>query len=414
MRMRGAASAYLFLKGASSLFMALVYTVELIYQAQTVGLNPFQLVLAGTVQQVVSILGQAPTGVLADTYSRRWAIVLGLALTGGGYLVEGLIPVLASVLVAQALVGLGTSMMDGADTAWIADELGTEQAGPLYLRATQIGWIATLPGIVLSAALGSIHLNLPIALGGGLLLMLAAILAWIMPERQFSPAARGSRTGWQQMGHTLRAGTSLVRRQPVLRSIVGSGVLLAMFGAGFGRLWQYHLLHHFAFPALGTLKPIVWFGVIEMVIAITSAVGIEIARRHVSTTSHSAMAWALCAVNGLTMGGALLFALAGQFALALAALWLVTTAQGPRIPLEEAWMNQMVESSVRATVFSLRGLAQDLAQILAGPLLGAMATALSTPPALAASALFLAPTLLLYARAARIDLQAEERTQPAR
>jgi DHA3 family tetracycline resistance protein-like MFS transporter len=75
MRHVRASTIYLFLNGAWSLFSAIVYTVELVYQAQTVGLNPLQLVLAGTVQQGVVFLFQTPTGILADMYSRRWAIV---------------------------------------------------------------------------------------------------------------------------------------------------------------------------------------------------------------------------------------------------------------------------------------------------------------------------------------------------
>src|SRR5215469_4188887 len=103
---------YLLLKGATSLFVALTYTVELIYQAKTVGLNPFQLVFAGSVNQGISFLSQAPTGALADLYSRRWAIVGGLLLIGCGLLIEGLLPAFAAVLAAQALWGLGASLMD--------------------------------------------------------------------------------------------------------------------------------------------------------------------------------------------------------------------------------------------------------------------------------------------------------------
>lgn len=62
MHARGVASLYVLLKGAASFFVALVYTVELIYQIKTVGLNPFQLVIAGTVNQIVCFLFQAPTG----------------------------------------------------------------------------------------------------------------------------------------------------------------------------------------------------------------------------------------------------------------------------------------------------------------------------------------------------------------
>ena len=98
---------YFLLKGVSSLFVAIVYTVELIYQAQRVGLNPFQLVLAGTINQGVIFLCQTPTGALADMYSRRWAVVIGLLLIGSGFLIEGAIPTLAAVLIAQVFWGLG-------------------------------------------------------------------------------------------------------------------------------------------------------------------------------------------------------------------------------------------------------------------------------------------------------------------
>jgi DHA3 family tetracycline resistance protein-like MFS transporter len=403
MRTRGAASIYLGLKGASSLFSALIYTVELIYQAQTVGLNPLQLVLAGTLQRSICFVFQAPTGALADAYSRRWAVVLGLCFTGVGFLVEGIIPAFAAVLVAQALWGFGATLMDGADTAWIADEVGTERAGPLYLRATQIGWFATLPGIALSAALGSVRLNLPILVGGGLFIFLGAVLAAVMPERRFMPTLYEARMSWRKVGYTLREGMLIVRQSPVLLSVMGIAALAGVCNAGFGQLWQYHLLHTFSFPALGGLAPIVWFGIIEIVIALTSVVGIEVARRGSDTSSHRSVAWALFAADGLAIVGILGFAVAGQFALALAALWLITTAHGPRIPLEQAWMNQNLPASVRATVFSLRGQVAAFAAIAGGPALGVIATAFGTRTALLAAGCIFSPALLLYARIIRRD-----------
>jgi DHA3 family tetracycline resistance protein-like MFS transporter len=106
-------------------------------------------------------------------------------------------------------------------------------------------------------------------------------------------------------------------------------------------------------------------------------------------------------VQSLMVAGVLGFAVASRFALALAAFWLVTMASGPRMPLEQAWMNQNLDAQVRATVFSMKGQVQALAAIAGGPVLGAIATAYTTRPALIASALALSPALLLYARAAR-------------
>ncbi len=75
MRNRGAFSIYVILSGASSLCYSMIFTIELIYQVKTVGLNPLQLVFVGSVQQSVKFLCQAPTGVLADMYSRRGAVI---------------------------------------------------------------------------------------------------------------------------------------------------------------------------------------------------------------------------------------------------------------------------------------------------------------------------------------------------
>ncbi len=401
MRNRGASSIYMFLSGVSSLNYSMIFTIELVYQVRSVGLNPLQLVLVGSVQQSIIFLSQAPTGILADMYSRRWAVVLGFFLVGTSYLIEGFVPVFVAVLVAAGIGGLGATFVNGADAAWIADEMGAERVGQIYIRAAQIGSITSVLGIAVSADLVNIHLNLPIILGGSLFVALSIVLALIMPERHFTSAPREGRNAFQQMGHTLRAGVRLVRLRPVLLTILGIGVFYGMFSAGFDRLWPYHLLHQFTFPGLGRLTPFVWFCLIEAGIVATNWIGIEVARRCVDTKSHRTAAVALLIVDSLQIASAIGFALAGQFILALAAFLMFTTARGPRLPLEQVWMNQHLDSSVRATVFSLRGQVNAIAQIVGGPLLGIIATVFSTRAALVTAGVILSPTLLFYARTLR-------------
>ncbi len=203
------------------------------------------------------------------------------------------------------------------------------------------------------------------------------------------------------MSHTLHAGVRLVRIRPVLLTVLGVAAFYGMFTAGFDRLWPYHLLHSFTFPSLGVLTPLVWFCIIEAGIVVTNWIGIEVVRRCIDTNSHSAVAWALFVVDGLQIAGVIGFALTGQFVLALVAFWLYTTVVGPRAPLEQVWMNQNLDSSVRATVFSLRGQVNAIAQIAGGPMLGVIATAFSTRIALIAAGIILSPALLLYARIVR-------------
>ncbi len=401
MRVRGAYPIYLLLSGASSLFFALIFTVNMVYQVKTVGLNPLQLVLVGTLLESVCFLCQVPTGILADMYSRRWAVVLGVFLIGVGFVLEGSFPRFWAVLAAQVLWGLGATFTDGADAAWIADEIGEEEVGRVYIRGAQVGAVAGLLGVGVSVLLASVRINLPIVLGGVLFVALGLFLALVMPEAHFTPTPREDRSSWQQMGHTLRGGVRVIRLRPVLLTILGIGAFYGMFSEGFDRLWQYHLLHRFTLPSLGPFQPIVWFGVIQAGATLLNLGMAELLRRRLDTASHRAVAWALLSLDGVMVAGVLAFALAGQFALALVAYWTVATARGTRSPLEQAWINQSLDSSVRATVFSMRGQVDALAQIVGGPILGVIATAYTTRSSLVAAAVILSPALLLYARTLR-------------
>jgi hypothetical protein len=234
-------------------------------------------------------------------------------------------------------------------------------------------------------------------LGGSLLLLLGAVLAIVMPERHFTPMAREDRNPFQQMGHTLRAGVSLIRLRPVLLTILGVTVFYALFSIGFDRLWPYYLQHQFTLPALGHLSPFVWFCIIEAGIVATNWLGLEIARRTVDTNSHRSVAIALFLIDGLQVVCILGFALAGQFYLALALFWLLTVDVGPRMPLVQSWMNQNLTSGVRATVFSLQGQVRSIVQIAFGPVMGIIAAASGTRTTLVVSALVILPALPLYA-----------------
>ncbi len=126
------ASLFLIISGGRSLFNALVFTINLVYQVETVGLNPLQLVLVGTVLEVTGVLLEVPTGAVADIYSRRLSVIVGMALVGCGFLLEGSIPLFWAVLGAQVLWGAGYTFISGALQAWLADEIGADSAGPVF------------------------------------------------------------------------------------------------------------------------------------------------------------------------------------------------------------------------------------------------------------------------------------------
>lgn len=397
----GAAQTYLVLGGASSFFFSLIVTVNLIYQQQVAHLNPLQLVLVGTVLETSAFLTQVPTGVLADVYSRRLAIITGTFLIGAGFFLEGLIPHFTTILLAQVIWGIGAVMIDGADSAWIADEVGNEQVGPLFVRASQIGQVAALIGIPISVALASVRLNIPIMAGGALYWGLGLFLIVAMPEQGFKPTPREDRSSWQAMAATTREGVRLIRVRPILLTFLGITVLYAMFSEGYDRLWIAHLLTNFRFPALGGFKPVVWFGIIAVIDSLLCIAAAEIVRRRLNTNNHQTVARALFIFNAVICASVICFGLAGNFFLALAANWLAGAFRAVRGPVLRAWQTQNIDPQVRATVLSIDGQTDALGQIAGGPALGAIGTFVSLRLALAVAGAVLAPALLLFVRAGR-------------
>jgi MFS transporter, DHA3 family, tetracycline resistance protein len=392
---------YLIMAGCSALFFSIFATVSSVYRIQDAGLNPFQLLLVGTVLEATAFLFEVPTGVIADVYSRRKSVIIGVILIGMGFMLEGAFPILITILAAQVVWGIGSTFTSGAEQAWIADEMGEEGIGRVYLRGAQLGQVGALIGIFLSVAIASIQLNLALLVGGALFVLLGVFLILFMPETNFQGTPRGERSSFQSMADTFKGGLSAVRGKPVLVTILVIAAFWGMASEGFDRLWEAHLLANFEFPSLGDLDMIVWFGIINAVAMVLSLAVTEIARRKVDTDSHIAAAKALLAISILMSASIIVFALAGNFLLALAAFWSAALLRRVNQPIYTAWLNQSLTPRIRATVFSMAGQMDALGQIIGGPVIGIIATFGSLPAAMLAVAVIALPQIGLYLRTLR-------------
>jgi MFS family permease len=114
------------------------FTPLAVYYVTTVGLDPLQLVLVGTVLEGTIILFEIPTGIVADVFSRRLSVVLGRVLFGLAFVLEGSVPVFGAILLAEVIRGIGETFLSGASQAWLADEVGDARVGPIFLRAAHV------------------------------------------------------------------------------------------------------------------------------------------------------------------------------------------------------------------------------------------------------------------------------------
>lgn len=377
-----------------------------VYRIEVVGLSPFELVLVGTVLEATAFLLETPTGIVADIYSRKLSVIIGLFLFGAGFMVEGLFPTLATVLLAQVIWGAGVTFMSGALEAWIADEMGEQGIGRVFLRGSQFAQFGAILGIPLAVGFGSISLGTPLVAGGVILIVLALVLIVVMSEDGFKPDRSGDLSPFGSMIETASMGVQAVRGRPVVLMIILIAVLAGASSEGFDRLADKHLIDNFTFPDLpsGPIDNLaLWFGLIAaagMVINIGIA---EIVRRKIDTDDHRIVAVTLLTSTSFLILFLIGFALGQTFALAVVLMLAVRSTRQLNTPLTAAWLNQNVSSRVRATVISFQSQADALGQIAGGPVLGLIASAMGLPTAFVVAAVVLVPALYLYRRTLRPD-----------
>ncbi len=396
---RSPARVYLLLVGIFDLLFTMFATYTAVYRFSTVGLNAFELLLVGTVLEGSIFLCEIPTGIVADVRSRRVSVIIGLILIGIGFAFEGAIPLFATVLIAQVIWGVGYTFTSGAREAWIADELNDEeQTGRLYLRAAQIGQVASIAGMLISVGLASIRVNVPIVVSGICMVGLGLLMVLVMKEHNFHPTPHPEKLPFAEMKRTFYRGMRVIRGRPVLITILGIGLFYGMASEAFDRLWEAHFLANLGFPSVGHLSPIVWFGVINTGAMILSLFVTEFAVRRVDTRSHVKVTRMLLGINVVLALSVMGFGVAGGFALGLATYWVAYSMRVANQPLFTAWTNQSLEPKVRATVFSMSSQLDALGQIVGGPLIGLIGSAVSIGAAMITSGLTLIPALIMYVR----------------
>ncbi len=384
---------YLIYCSAVAFLFSLIFTVSQLYRLEVALLTPFQIVFVGTILELSCFLFEIPTGILADLKSRKLSIIIGLILIGSAFIIEGSMPFFYVIIMTQIVWGIGATFLSGANEAWIADELNGENLENVYLRGAQFGQFFTLLGIATSVTIGYFIINLPMLIGGILFIGLAIYLAIIMEERHFHKTKKDDLNTYQQMVHTFIEGIKFIKTKPILISMVLISLFYGLYSEGFDRLWQPHL-KQLGFPTL--LKPIFWIGLINLISTISTIVIVEVIKRNLEKKGKLEKVWMLSMINILMIISLIFFALSNQFILAMMMYFSFYIFRVTISPIYRAWMNQQIESSVRATVLSTFGQIDAFGQIIGGPILGIIASSISIEFALLISSIVLLPTVFFY------------------
>ena len=323
-------------------------------------------------------------------------------MIGLGFLIEGFFPAFLPILLAQAVWGLGYTFTSGAKQAWITDEIGEENANRLFLRAARLGAFAWLFVLGVTLLIGAHHLAIPIRVGAIGLVLTGVVLAFIMPETGFRPTPQEDRNTWQHMWYVLDQGVREMRVHPRLINIVFIGLFYGLYSEGFDRLSVKLLLDNFRLPVFFGSNQLSFFIMLEAIGAVLYLFVVRFVEKRLDTNTPRAIGRAMLLVTALITVTMLTFALAPSLLLAVIAMTAVGLLRGVSGPLQTTWINQKLDSRVRATIHSIFGQVDAIGQTMGGPAVGLVANLFSVRLAVSISSLLLSPALVFIQRANRI------------
>jgi MFS family permease len=351
MRPGSVVRTYLAISGLFTLAASVIWGVNTLFLLDA-GLDIFEVFIANAAFTAGMVIFEIPTGVVADTGGRRRSFLLSaatllvstlayvaIAAVGGG---------LALFVAASLVLGLGFSFYSGAVEAWLVDALKATgyqgQLDAVFARGEMVSGAAMLVGSIGGGLLGNLDLAWPfvvraLLLGGVFLVG----LGW-MHDIGFTPRTTTLAAMPTEMGRVLRDSVEFGWRSRPVRLLM----LVSLFQGGY-LMWGFYAWPPYFLELLG--RDAVWVsGVVAALIALSTIAGntlVELFTR-VCGKRTTLLLWAAAVMVAAVVG----VGLADSFWLAVALLLVSTVAEGVAMPVQQAYLHQVVPSEQRATVVS--------------------------------------------------------------
>lgn len=359
------------------------WLVTSLYLVLDAGLSPLQLVLIGVAQGIVSLTFEVPTGVVADTISRKWSLVISHILLGLSMVATGLVTAFPALVMTQMLWGIAWTFASGADIAWITDEL-KHPARTAEVLTAQARWqlIGAAGGIIgFGTFAWATDRSTPMVVAGVAMTLLGLYVVARFPEQHFTPTRTQH---WRQATTILQRGIVLARHDHEILVVFAATFLVNGAADAFGRLYPKQLIG-LGFP--DRPDPVMWFTGLGVITFAIGALALRIVEAHINRVGVARRVYAAaCGIGAL---GVFLLAVVPDVVtgsagvlLATGIAWTMTRAVGA------IWVNSRASSDVRATVQSFLAQAEYLGKIVCGIVLGILAQVTSITGALAGACAF--------------------------
>ena len=301
---------------------------------------------------MVFLLGVAlfemPTGVVADVFSRKTSIMIGLTIEVFSLLIYYFSQSLEGFITAEVIGAVALSFVSGADSAWIKDSL--DHAGSpsksfdrVYSKGEMWDRIAILIGGGVGGVLYLFNQRLPYLVGAAMMLVTIGASFFLIKEDYFVKKTGVTfRQAWQSMKKIFNEGLQYGLKTREIFLLMILALIFNLAGQGINQQWNVATEKYIG---LWAISP-VWVGIIASIIGglkiLARLIEIKLSRRLIMAVAIFGVGLVTCVMalfpNGLTI----------FFGLCLHDFF----REGFFKPTHEATLQENIPSAQRATIGS--------------------------------------------------------------
>lgn len=328
--------------------------IVLFYQEN--GLSMQDVLTLKGIYSVAVVALEIPSGYIADVWGRKKSLILGSILGCLGFIVYSFSHDFSGFLIAELILGIGSSFISGSDSAMLYDSLLKMGKEKEYLkqesRVMSVGNFAEALAGIAGGSLALISLRTPFVFQSFIaFIAIPASILLIDPNQN----AEKVKVGFKHILSIVKFSlwdNAILRWNIVLSSVIGCATLT---------------LAWFIQPYLRDLDmEVSTIGVIWTLLNLT--VGFVALSAHKVEAYLGKIGTSVFIVLGVSLG----FILTGWFnsLIGVGVLFFFYIVRGIATPVLKDYINRITESEMRATVLSVRNFIIRICFALIGPFLG--------------------------------------------
>ena len=360
------------------------------------GLNLFEVAVLASVFEGSILLFEIPTGALADIFGRRKSVISSHLFQSLAGLIFILSPGFWLFAIAEATQGFGETLKTGALEAWMVDNLqaigGGERQGRTFAAGEKFNRLGFLLGILFGGFWGHHFLSLVFLPFTVFHLACGLYLLRYMPEYD-RQSTEGSGRCSSKLKETLTGGLKSIAATKIVLLLVIFSLFVAFAGETVDQYYQIYLFDLFSLDP----RYFSW-----MLISASLVVILSVGKVMSRSLSLKGVTYLLGTIEAIKVVTILVFALSGEVVIAVLAFIFLEVFKGWERPLLLDTINRYIPSAQRATAISFFSLVNSGGEVLAGPIIGAIALAFGLKATFMAGAAVLALGLTLFISAAGI------------